>query len=57
METILLALLGYWLAKIQYADPFVFKMGVGLVLFLAALNWIGELAVKIVFRLLADKNK
>lgn len=57
MNTILLVILGYILAKWQYSDPLMFKIGIVVVLVLAVANYLGELAVKIVFRLLAERTK
>jgi hypothetical protein len=57
MDTILMALFGYALAKIQTSDPILFKFGIWVILILAALEYIGEIILKVTFKMLADKKK
>lgn len=57
MNTIALVLVGYLLAKFQISDPIVFKIGIGFVLLLAALDFIGEMILKIAFKALSDGRK
>jgi hypothetical protein len=56
MNTILVALLGYGLARIQTSDPFVFKLGVCVVLVFAALEYLGEIIMKVAFRILSENK-
>lgn len=57
MQTITLVLIGYLLAKFQVTDPFIFKLGIGLVFLLAALDYLGTILVKVTYKCFEDKFK